>query len=175
MRNLALGLTAASIAAFAAHEQPTAPAHDWKIKSALTSVAINSDWRNSRDADDPGVGGAYEGVSFFSNILVHRVQHCTDVLKTAFTEWTNEHKFQIRRMSVSAGSILAYADQAGLNGVFEFTYHVDLERQSARVTLYFYSNDNERHEINGLRNLTNTYEIEAFQTRLAVAIDCGAA
>ena len=143
-------------------------------KTALTSVAGTTLLDAPRDPDDPGVGGGIDTTAYFQTRLLPRVSDCTEELLQPITDWVERHDLFVQKKEHLPGALLVHATNAGLSGLFEFTYRVDAARQRARVTLFFYSLDGARHEIAGIRDMLETYAIEALQGRLDMALQCGA-
>ena len=142
-------------------------------KSALTSVAGTTLLDGPRDPDDPGVGGGIDTTSYFQTRLLPRISDCTEELLQPITDWVEQHDLFVQKKEHLPGSLLIHATNAGLSGLFEFTYRVDAARQRARVTLFFYSLDGARHEIAGIRDMLEKYAIETLQGRLDTALQCG--
>jgi len=143
-------------------------------RSALTSMAITTDWEAPPDEDDPGAGGGHEAVSYFRTSLVELVPECTNRIKLAFTDWTQKHDLYIPVIEHKKNKVLAYANKNGLDGIFEFSYRVDLDAELARASLYFYSNNGEKHELNSILEVLEEYGINSFQDRLGDELSCGA-
>jgi hypothetical protein len=142
-------------------------------RSALTSMAITTDWREPPDEDHPGVGGGQESVSYFRKSLVALVPKCTSQMVEVFTQWLNQHSLFAQRSERLENSFIAYASRDGLNGIFEFTYRVDLDAEKARTSLYFYSNDGEKHELNNLKNMLADFGVNDLQDMIGDTLQCG--
>ena len=169
---LAQALVATSMCLLPASPSPGETESSWKM-TALTSVAGMTDLDAPRDPDDPGIGGGIDSANFFRTRLLPKLADCTDQVEEPILSWIKVHQLTVPKSERGPGSLLIHATNDTLRGLFEFTYRVDGKRERARATLYFYSTDGERHEPLGIKQMLESYEIEALQDDLDAALQCG--
>jgi hypothetical protein len=144
------------------------------IRSPLTSIGLVTDVDADADPDDPGMGGGVDSTVFFTNKLVPKISACTAIVQSVAATWAKANQLGIVKLSQKPGNLLMHVSNAGLAGFFEVVYRVDVAKERARATLFFYSPDGARHEPVQLRAILDQFEIMKFQDQLVRAMTCEA-
>lgn len=144
-------------------------------KTPLTSVGAVSSLDAPPDANDPGIGGGFDHISYFRNRLIPKLADCTAEIEAVYQGWAEGHNFLIPVREILPGDLLIHATKEGLNGFFELIYRVDAERERARVTVLFVSPDGRLHDPLSIKEMLMTWEIDTLQDDLDAALACGTA
>lgn len=140
--------------------------------TALTSIGVVDDLDAPPDPDDPGMGGGFDAVNYFQNILVEKVAECTKGVLKEFETWTRNQALVISRTVQASSSLLAYAALTDPTGVLELSYRFNASQKRARATLFFYSNDGKQHEPAAIKAFLKQYKVDSFEDRLRAAVAC---
>lgn len=141
----------------------------------LTSIGVVSSLNLPNDPDDPGIGGGFDHVSYFRNRFSPQLEDCSKQLETVFRDWAQQHNLSIPFRDGTPGNVRLHATKSGLGGLFEMTYRVDIKRERARVTVFFFSQDGARQEPVAIESLLVEWQIADLQDGLDRALVCGTA
>ncbi len=142
-------------------------------KTALTSIGAVSSLDAAPDPEDPGIGGGFDQTSYFQNRFIPKLADCTDKIESVFVAWTNLKGLVLPRREKTLGSIFFHATGDNIEGVFELTYKVDINRERARTSVYYLKKDGTELDPTLIRDLLETWDIAGLQDNLDAALKCG--
>lgn len=142
-------------------------------RTPLTSIGLVTDIDAPPDPDDPGLGGGFDAVNYFENLLGTRIGACSQQLEAVTAQWIGQHHLSILLQETGPARLLVHAARSGERGFFEVSYRFDEAQKRARVTLYFVGAEGRLLEPSAIATLLDEYGVEAFQDSLRSAIRCG--
>lgn len=141
-------------------------------KTALTSIGAVSSLDADADPFDPGIGGGFDQKAYFQNRYIPKLADCTDQIESVFVDWANTHEMVLPRREAELGNILIHATRENIGGLFELSYNVELERERARVSVFYLKKDGSQLDPALVKNLLETWGIAALQDNLDAALKC---
>ena len=141
---------------------------------ALTSVGAVTNLETDNSADDPGIGGAFGGETYFRNILTSALGDCSKQIDAAFSQWARTHRLVIPKRELGPGRALIHATASAAPGVFELSYRVDGKLDRARFTVWLYTNDGTQKDPLQIKELLTQFGIEMLEDQLQNSLQCKA-
>jgi hypothetical protein len=171
MPKLAL-MAAALLAAFAPAASNAAPPRGQA--TPLTSVGVVSDPDAPPDPDDPGTGGAFDAGAYFQDRLTSAaaIAACAAKIEAVASAWAKKYALTETERDPGVANLTLIYVKAGLQGVFEVTYKVELGTR-ARVTLNFFAQDGRALEPAAIQSFITDYGVGALEDGLHDAVGCG--
>jgi hypothetical protein len=153
---------------------PPALAHPNGTPTPLTSIAADSNLDAPADPANPGTGGAFDNSSYFRNRLTSTaaIAACAAKIEAAAAAWAGQFALMRSGREAEPTSLILDYQRAGLRGLFEVAYKVDLGTH-ARVTVNFYGQDGSQLDPATIQTFLKTYDIAQFEDALDIALRCG--